>query len=384
MDSLDRDTLSTLARHLGSPSVSILMPTHRAGAGKEQDRIRLKNLIRSAEETMRAGGARQAEIDALMRPAHELLGDAAFWRSSTDGVALFLARDAAYVLSTESPLSEHVSVSERFSIRPLLPAVHAGERFFVLALSKNGVRLMEAHDESIREVDLANVPTSLSDALRFDDFESHLQFHSRTPAGAGGKGRRSAVFHGHGGAPDVAKENLLRYFRMVDRGVHEHLHDSDVPLVLAGVDYLIPLYKDVNSYPHVVSESLSGSPDEIPPHQLHQRARELLAPHFLTELNRDRALLEAVTSSGGASHDLNEIIPAAHEGRVKVLFVPKEAHGWGHYDPVSGRIDLSDEPRPGDWDLADLAAAETLLHGGVVHAVPPSDDVVDAAAIFRY
>ncbi len=384
MDSLDRDTLSVLARHFESPSVSILMPMHRAGAAKEQDPIRLKNLIRSAEEILQDREIRQPQIDDLMRPAHELLADAAFWRESADGLALFLAHDTAHIFGSETTLDEHVSVSERFSIRPLLPAVQARQRFYVLALSKNRVRLMEAQGDAIAELELSDVPANLEDALRFDDFESHVQFHSGTPAVAGGRGRRSAMFHGHGGAPDVEKENLLRYFRMVERGVHAHLRDETAPLVLAGVDYLLPLYRDANSYPNVMDESLSGNPDEISPQELLSRTRDLLKPHFHAAVERDRELLEAATASGGASFDLTEIIPAAHEGRVQVLFVPAEAAGWGHYDPSSGRIDLSEEQHPGDWDLADLAVAETLLHGGVVHAAQVSEDVTDAAALFRY
>lgn len=384
MDSLDRDTLSTLARHLGWPSVSIMTPTHRAGSEKEQDRIRLKNLIRTAEEGLRDGGLRPPEIDTIMRPAHHLLDDTSFWRSSPEGLALFLAEDTEHIIATDTALGEHVSVGERFSIRPLLPALHRGERYFILAISKNRVRLLEAREQSVREIELERMPDGLTDALRFDDFESHVQFHSRTPAAAAGRGRRAAVFHGHGGAPDVEKENLLRYFRLVDRAVHEQLRDDDAPLVLAGVDYLVPLYRSVNSYPHLVDISVPGNPDELSPTDLLARSGELLAPHFAEELRRDCELIDALAASGGASRDLKEIIPAAHEGRVRVLFVTSEANGWGHYDPANGTIDLSPEPRPGDWDLADLAAAETLLHGGTVHTLQHSDTVEDAAAIFRY
>jgi hypothetical protein len=43
-------------------------------------------------------------------------------------------------------------------------------------------------------------------------------------------------------------------------------------------------------------------------------------------------------------------------------------------------------PEPGDQELLDLAAVQTILHGGTVyscdHIKAPGDDV--AAAIFRY
>jgi hypothetical protein len=62
-----------------------------------------------------------------------------------------------------------------------------------------------------------------------------------------------------------------------------------------------------------------------------------------------------------------------------------EARAWGTWDAGLARVESHDEPLPGDWDLADLTAVETLMHGGVVHsvkAIPGADEQV--AAIFRY
>ena len=382
MDSVDRSTISALARHLAWPSVSIMSPLHRAGSEKEQDPIRFKNLLKRASELLREAEVRGTEAESLLRPANLMLDDPGFWREAADGLAIFLAEGATHVFKVDVSLPEHVSVSERFAIRPLMPALHGIRKFYVLALSKNKVRLLEASHGIAEEIDLSGAPESLAEALRFDDYERQVQFHSGTPALRGG--RRAAVFHGHGGAPDVEKDQLHRYLRMVDKGIRDYLRDENAPLILAGVDYVLAIYREVNSYPHLIDESMSGNPDEFSAGELYGRAYSTLEPHFRSEMEADLDAFDSLVATGGASANLPEIVSAAHEGRVRVLFVtPAEGHR-GHFDASTGQVRLSDTPGAGDWDLADLAATETLLHGGTVHTLEPGEAPADAAAIFRY
>jgi hypothetical protein len=47
---------------------------------------------------------------------------------------------------------------------------------------------------------LEDVPTSIAEALKYDDPEKNLQFHTGTTGGGGGE--RSAMFHGQGAGND--------------------------------------------------------------------------------------------------------------------------------------------------------------------------------------
>ena len=109
-----------------------------------------------------------------------------------------------------------------------------------------------------REVALPQVPKSLAEALQFDDPEQQLQFHTGAPRG---DGRQTAVFHGQGGAKENAKDDILEYFRQIDQGLHPVLRDERAPLVLAGVDYLHPIYRQANTYPHLLDQGLTGNCD---------------------------------------------------------------------------------------------------------------------------
>ena len=380
MDSLDRESLLTLARHLGWPSVSIYLPRNPNPRETEHDQIVMKNLIREAEVRLVEGGLRSTEIDTLLAPLRSLVEEGATWRTAAAGLAVFVAEDTFYAFTTEATPPERASVSDRFLIRPILPAASKA-RFFVLALSKNHVRLLESVADEVREVEIPDIPSGLKDSQKYDELQESLQFHSRTPASAGGRGKRSAVFHGHGGTQDREKDDIRAYLRQVNRGLQALVRDDDAPLVLAGVEYLLPLYREVNSYPHLVRESITGNPEELSAADLAKRAQEVLEPHLKAELFSHRQDLKRLLGTGASSGDLREIVPAAHEGRVRVLFVSDRESDWGYFDPSSGRVEVHEERHPGDWDLTDLAAAETLLHGGVVHA---GSAETRASAIFRY
>ncbi len=63
-----------------------------------------------------------------------------------------------------------------------------------------------------------------------------------------------------------------------------------------------------------------------------------------------------------------EVVRAAAQGQVEILFVPLGRECRGCLAP-DGSVTVHAGSGPGDEDLFDLAAAQTLLHGGTVYAV---------------
>ncbi len=387
MEILTREELRKLISKPGGACVSIYLPTHRVGRETGQGPIRLKNLLKEAEEHLRTYGLRTPQIRTLLDPAEPLLVDGLFWQYQSDGLALFLSSTGLRYYRLPLDFDALVVVSDHFHIKPLFPLFTADGHFFVLAISQNEVRLLQCTQYRAREVDLTGVPTSLAQALRFDDPEKSLQFHTDTSTPGGG-GKRPAIFHGHGIGKDDAKSNVLRYFQEIDRGLQELLRDEQAPLVLAGVEYLLPIYQEANSYPYLVEKGIEGNPDELSAEVLHRRAWEIVYPLFAQA--QEKAMVEyqrlSNVNSEQASDDLKKIVPAVYGGRVETLFVALGVQRWGRYDPQSGMVELHEEAKPGDEDLLDFAAIQTYLNGGTIYAVAPENMPGDSriAAIFRY
>lgn len=382
MDILILSDLKMLVAQSTGPCVSLYMPSHRAGPETQQDPILFKNLLARAEEGLIAHGLRSPKARELLAPARELLHEPAFWREQSDGLAVFLAADVFHFYRLPLRFAEHLVVAERFHIKPLLPLFVGDGHFFVLALSQNQVRLLEGTPRSVDEIDLEGVPGSLAEAVKVDDLRRHLQFHTRT---TGGSGDRPAALHGHDPA-DEAKERILRFFHRLDEGLREVLRDERAPLVLAGVEYLFPLYREANTYPHLLDEGLAGNPEELNSSELHEMAWALVQPHFLQAQQEAAARYAQLAGTGRTSNEIEEVVGAAYHGRIDVLFAAVGTHQWGRFDAQSGEVEMREEPEPGDEDLVDLASVHTLMSGGAVYAVPHEDmpDSTPVAAIFRY
>lgn len=377
------DELLTLASDKSGTCVSIYMPTHKLGTQTQQDPIRFKNLMREAEEKSIATGMRAQDARDLLARAQQL-DDFQFWQHQSDGLAIFISANVFGYYCLPLNFDELVVVTDRFHFKPLLPLLSGDGQFYILALSQNQVRLFQGTRYSVSEIELEDVPTSIAEALRYDDPEKSLQFHTGTSGGQGGD--RAAMFHGQGAGNDDQKENVLRYFRKVDSGLQELLKDRRSPLVLAGVDYLLPIYQQANTYPYLLDEGVTGNPDQLKAEELHAQAWEIVQPHFERSQQETAARYQELAGTGKTATNIQEVVPSAYYQRVESLFVPVGLQKWGRFHPDTSEVELHEEHQPGDEDLMDLAALHTLFNGGTVYAVEPEQVPGNnsLAAVLRY
>lgn len=366
------------------PHVSLYLPARPERMGFQQDPIRLKNLIQEAERRLAELDVGKQQIDELLSPAVALLDNDIFWKSGGHGVAVLLATDVAHVHRLPLSVEEAAVVDDRFHVKPLLRLVGVSDRFWVLALSQQYVRLFEATRYTMREIDSLDLPKSLEDVVGYDYEDRSLQFH--TGAGRNGGAQRSAMFHGQGGAGEDAKDEIAEFFRSVDDGIRTLLEGRTDPLVVAAVDYEIAIYRDVSKYAHVLKRGIEGNPEHVSREALHGAAWEIVRPLLTEERQRQAEKYEQLVGTGKASPRLAEIVPAAFDGRVATLFVAPEVTRWGSYDETTRELRADGKRRADSTDLVELAAARSLLTGATVHALAAEDVPGSgfAAAIFRY
>lgn len=389
MDLLLPEDLGDLLRQDSGPCVSIYMPTHRVWSEVPQDPIRLKNLVRDAEHQLVDNGLRSPEARDFLQEVRALGDNETFWRTQCDGLALFLSSEGLHTYRLPLNFHELVVTQERFHVKPLLELFARDARFFVLALNLENVRLLAGTQFNLTQIELKNVPLSLSEALQYDEFEKHQQFHSGTTGTAGG-GQRAAVYHGQGDAADDAtvKKGIIEFFRRVDNGVCHALSGEQTPLVLAGVDHLRGLYREVNHYSYLAESSVTVNPEELSLKELHSRVWDLAEPYFTKAREEAMETYQYLSANepDRVSDRLDEVVPAARFKRIKVLFARGDAQSWGSYDPENQKVTLHEEAQAGDQDLLDFAVAHTLRNAGTVY-VEDADAMLgqsDVAAIFRY
>jgi hypothetical protein len=359
------------------------MPTHRTGPENRQDLIRLRNLLHQAEEHLLELGQRLPAMRQWLRPAHQLLSDSDFWRRRLDGLALFISPNFFQCYCLPIGFDELLIVTHNFHVKPLLPLVTGKGQFYVLALSQHSVRLLEGTRDDIQEVPLDNVPHSLDEAAQPSIPGRELQFRSAAPVGGG---RWAQIFYGGRDVAEETKVRLSRFCHLIDRGLCALPREERRPLVLAGVGYILHLYREVSEYPYLAEAEIDGNPEHLSLDDLRARGWEIVQPYFEREQAEAAARYRQLAGTPRATTNLRLIIPAVHRGQVETLFVVGGQQQWGAYDPETNAIVLHESMQPGDEDLLDLAATRTFLTGGAVYVVAPEEMPVEGliAAVFRY
>jgi len=385
MDILNPEALKSLIEQQRKWCVSLYMPTYRAGQEQQQNPIRLKNLLAQAEANLLANGLRRPEVQKLMQPAEELLWNREFWQHQGDGLAIFLTNDFHKVYRLPIEFEESLNTGNSFHIKPLLPGLGRGIKFYILAISLNNIRLFEGNADTVSEMEL-NFPTSMEETLAMDDPERSLNMHSSSSSSSEGRAG-AGTFHGHGDDVDE-KKNILRFFQAVNQGLNQVLDDKNIPMVLAGVDYLLPIFREASSYQNLLEDGILGNPDRENLKELHEKAWQIVRPLFKESQKKAFEKFEQLRGqkSNLATSDLKAAVRAAVFGQVETIFVPIEMQKWGRYDAENNKVILQEGPNTQNEDLFDFAATQTFLNSGQVFAVPPEQMPGDGeiAAILRY
>lgn len=389
MENLTLDQIKGLAQQTQSPSISIFLPTHRAGQDTQQDPIRFKNLLREAEVTLRERGLGPREVSALLQPAQELLQEAYFWQHQRDGLAVFIARNDFHYYRLPFRVEELLVIAQSYYVKPVLPLFTNNGHYYILAISQNEIRLFEGTRHSVGQIDLPDeTPGSLAEALQYDDPEKQLQFHSGTSPSSGQGEMRAGMFHGHGPGDEDQKERIERYLNLVDAALKPILREGQAPLVLAGVDYLLPIYRKVSEYAHIMPEGITGNPEQLRPDELQERAWPIVEPYFRQEMEKVVEQYQQLAATDKAADDIGEIVAAAFYGRVDKLLLVVDTQVWGIFDPETGKVvhHQAGQSQEDDLALVDFAAMQTLQKNGSVFALSQEEMPTDSpiAAVLRY
>ncbi|MDW7730316.1 MAG: hypothetical protein SCJ94_09985 [Bacillota bacterium] len=368
----------------GKPSISIYMPTMKGRERAKENSTRFKSLLNEAGQRLEKINMNTSELKELTNPAKKLISDSYFWANQSEGLAYFISLEFAQFYRLPLPFEEMAVVRKSFHLKPLFKLLSSDGLFYILALSQKNARLLRCTQSYVEEVDLREIIEKYKAEIGEELIEKHLQFHTGTP---GIEGDRGAVYHGHGGEIDsIEREKLLNYFRFIDREIQSMLVETSAPLILACVDYLAPLYREVSKYSLLHKEIIKGNPEYESEKELQQKAWAIVRPFFREKEEEAKALYHEFKGTGKTSNNIVEILPAAYHGRVSELFVVPGIQQWGDYDQETERLSLSEEPQSGNEDLIDLAATKTFLTNGNVHVVelnqmPDSNPV---AAVFRW
>jgi hypothetical protein len=315
-----------------------------------------------------------------MKRFRDLAADDAFWAHRRSALAVLGSPDAFHVFELIRPVPERLVVAGSFHVKPLLRIVQSADRFDVLCLQREEVRLLEGNRDGLAEIRPAGIPRNINDAL---GAESSIQAKNQAPApknddqkGKSGEATRqnprgAQAGPGHAAKGDDAKLDAERFFRVVDRAVWEHVsRDTDLPLVIAALPEHQAMFGGLTQNQRVVPQGIERNPGSMSLEQLCEAAWKCVEPAYIARLQRFVEDFHTAKARRQASGELNEVARAAHEGRVGVLLVEAERVVPGRLDPQTGEAWQAPEDARDVDDLLDDVAEAVLRTKGMVVVVP--------------
>jgi hypothetical protein len=195
----------------------------------------------------------------MLKPAESLITDNLFWRQQSDGLALFIDPDIYLYYRVPIYLIEEVGVAERFYIKPLVSLLSDCGLFYVLAISQDEIRLLQCTAFGSVRIKLLDLPRNMPEALGYETPDNRLQYHVATPSGGSNFGGATAIQTGEGSRPNYHKRNIMQYLDRIGKGINKIVKLEKAPMVLAGVDYLHPMYHEANIYHNLLPEGILGT-----------------------------------------------------------------------------------------------------------------------------
>jgi hypothetical protein len=274
------DELKNLVQNSQYPCVSLYLPMEKIGGDTRQNPIRFKNLIREAESRLDELGLRHAETVNLLQPVMEL-DNTDFWENQVQGLVIFTSPNLFRYYCLPISFPQLVVVGKNFHIKPLLNLINNDGKFYILALSQKNVKFYSGTRYQLHEVEVENMPHNLAEILLEDEFQKGVQHRIGIARGATSAAQHPGSVHGQG-SPDREKheEDILQFCYAVDSALREKLRGEKAPLILAGVEYLLPIYRQANTYPYLQETGISGNAETLKTEELNHAAWELSLIHI--------------------------------------------------------------------------------------------------------
>ena len=379
---LTKEIFLELASFRSSCCATIYLPTHKAGVevNEKQDLILFKNALQELSKSLAEKEIPTAVIEHMLSPGYELIKDDAFWAGQNKGLAVFISEGYfKYIKMPVTPVHE-VLCEKQFYVTPLVPILSNKDYFYLLVISKHRCKLFRADSFGMEYVPVDGLPENIEEVKRVSEKDaSTVRIGSSTTSGAN--------FHGMGGGNPDGKDNIATYFEFVDDILFKEIFNKEnAPLLLAGVEYLIPIYKSVCDYHNVCSDALTGSHEHDDKNELYEKAKEIMEPFFKQPLTRALNLYANRSATEVTSFKLEEVIPAAYYGRISHIFVQKAEHVWGTFDENTSELKIHEEENPDSVDLLDEALVRTMMTGGEVFLLEKEEmpAASTVSAVFRY
>jgi len=331
-------TLKKVKDVSGNCCVTILLNTHRTLPDNEKDPLVLKNLIKEASN--RLPQECNPQVASVIGGKLNALAATIDHRRNLESLAIFVNEQIEEYTRLPIAVEDRVSIGNNFATRDIIRALYKDKEYYVLVLSRDKARLIEAfNDKVVQEVEGL-----------FPVENSFLQPSQRAEAAIGS--RQTSL--------------QQEFFNIVDKQLVEVAKQNPWPVLICTESSNYPQYLKVADRKEIIVGHLEGNRMEEKAHHIIEAAWPIVLQIRKDNIRARTQELEIAAGTGKLLIDFNDIWQAVNHGRGKTLFVQQD-----YFQParlVNGTIELVPDG-PGDRtgvvdDIIDDMIDINMQYGG--------------------
>ena len=328
--------------------ITIIATTHRTKPDYLDDGLRLKNLIKEAEDRIMADTTKR-NATALLEKLNKLASSIDHSKN-LESLMLFVNDEIAEFTRLPIKVEDRVVIDDTFATRDLIRAMHLETHYYILVLSQDKIRLIEAmNDKIIQEI---------GNPFPFEN----TQFFSKNRAAGAIASKQTSL--------------IAEYFNQADKLVNEVRKNNPLPVLICGLEENHNEYIKIADKKHSIYDVfLDKNKINDADHSIVEESWEVVKKYVIEKNNERKEELKKAVGQNKFLSDTNEIWRAIHEGKIQSLFVEQ-----GLFQPAVMKGDeivyVSDEERNDKGvidDIYDEMIEANMDFGGDVVFLPKGE-----------
>jgi hypothetical protein len=286
--------LKELKDIISESCVTIILNTHRTSPDNKKDSLTLKNLIKEAEERLFADEDKRDANQLVERLRH--LESKINHNHNLESLILFVNEDIAEYTRLPIAVEERVIIDHTFATRDLVRALHLESNYFVLVLSQQKVRLIEAFNDKV--VNEIGNPFPIE----------NTQFYSTNKAELSNASKLTNL--------------IAEFFNRVDKEVNIIRKQNPLPVLVCTEKSNYHEYLKIADQKQSIFDTyLNKNRVDEKAHAIVTEAWKIVQDYTIEKNNARKAELLIALSQNKFLSDTNEIWQAIKQGRVQTLFI---------------------------------------------------------------
>jgi hypothetical protein len=293
-----KEQLQRLATEKNTPCVTISLNTHRTYPDNASDEIKLKNLLKEAEDRVIAEFGKRPV--ALLLEKIESVATELDVNYNLDSLHIFLSNETKQIVKSAWPTSnEGVHISDSFAVRSIIKSYNRSESYLVMLFSQSGVQLYEALNDGIIQ------------EIRNEDFPFSENRHYNT--------------HSDKGSDPKHLDDLVREFlNKVDKALVKVHNETDLNCVVICTEDNYSRLQQVADKPSIYLGYSAIDYNKTETHQIVKQSWEIIKSQQKERRSKAIAEIKEAVAQSKVLTDLQEIFQASIDGRADLLIVHQD------------------------------------------------------------